>query len=46
MSSQDWIGTVITAARPQVMAALLRNFRDFDAAEEAFQEACLRALKS
>ena len=46
MNSQDWIGTVITAARPQVMAALLRNFRDFDAAEEAFQEACLRALKS
>jgi RNA polymerase sigma-70 factor (ECF subfamily) len=28
------------------MAALLRKFRDLDAAEETFQEACLRALKS
>jgi RNA polymerase sigma-70 factor, ECF subfamily len=28
------------------MAALLRHFRDLDLAEEAFQEACLRALKS
>jgi RNA polymerase sigma-70 factor (ECF subfamily) len=28
------------------MAALLRYFRDMDAAEEAFQDACLRALKS
>ncbi len=28
------------------MAALLRTFRDLDAAEEAFQEACLRALRT
>ncbi len=28
------------------MGALLRYFRDLDTAEEAFQEACLRALKS
>ncbi|GLK71499.1 hypothetical protein GCM10017643_16140 [Ancylobacter dichloromethanicus] len=28
------------------MAALLRYFRDLDLAEEAFQEACLRALKT
>src|SRR5262245_30381885 len=28
------------------MAALVRYFRDLDVAEEAFQEACLRALKS
>lgn len=46
MSEGDWIGGAIAAARPQAMAALLRNFRDFDAAEEAFQEASLRALKS
>lgn len=46
MSESDWIGGAIAAARPQAMAALLRNFRDLDAAEEAFQEACLRALKS
>jgi RNA polymerase sigma-70 factor (ECF subfamily) len=42
----DWIGTALTAARPQAIAALLRYFRDLDVAEEAFQEACLRALKS
>src|SRR5580704_8098822 len=28
------------------MAALLRYFRDLDTAEEAFQESCLRALKT
>jgi RNA polymerase sigma-70 factor (ECF subfamily) len=41
-----WIGTALTAARPQAVAALLRYFRDLDIAEEAFQEASLRALKS
>lgn len=46
MNPQDWIGSMIAAARPQAMAALFRNFRDLDAAEEAFQEACLRALKT
>lgn len=47
MSDGDaWIGSVLTAARPQAVAALLRYFRDLDTAEEAFQEACLRALKS
>lgn len=39
-------GPVLAAARPQAVAALLRYFRDLDLAEEAFQEACLRALKS
>jgi RNA polymerase sigma-70 factor, ECF subfamily len=42
----DWIGAALTAARPQAVAALLRYFRDLDVAEEAFQEASLRALKS
>ncbi|MBS9476565.1 RNA polymerase sigma factor [Ancylobacter radicis] len=40
------IGTTLAAARPQAVAALLRYFRDLDLAEEAFQEACLRALRS
>jgi RNA polymerase sigma-70 factor, ECF subfamily len=40
-----WIGTLLQAARPQVVGALLRAFRDLDQAEEAFQEASLRALK-
>lgn len=46
MSDLAWIDGAITAARPQAVAALLRYFRDLDLAEEAFQDACLRALKS
>lgn len=46
MNGDDWIGGVVAAARPQVIAALMRNFRDLDVAEEVFQEACLRALKT
>jgi RNA polymerase sigma-70 factor (ECF subfamily) len=41
-----WIDAVLTSARPQVVGALLRYFREIDLAEEAFQEACLRALKT
>ncbi|MBX3481882.1 RNA polymerase sigma factor [Phenylobacterium sp.] len=41
-----WIDAAITAARPQAVGALLRYFRDLDTAEEAFQDACLRALKT
>ena len=40
------IDQAIAAARPRAVAALLRYFRDLDLAEEAFQDACLRALKS
>jgi RNA polymerase sigma-70 factor, ECF subfamily len=46
MTESDWIAAVLTAARPQALAALLRRFRDLDVAEESFQEACLRALKN
>ncbi|WP_404977650.1 RNA polymerase sigma factor [Ancylobacter sp. 3268] len=46
MDEARWIGTTLAAARPQALAALLRYFRDLDLAEEAFQEACLRALRS
>ena len=47
MSDDDaWLHGLMTAARPQVMAALTRTFRDFDLAEEAYQEACLRALRT
>ena len=41
-----WLDATLTAARPQVVAALLRYFRDLDLAEEAFQDASLRALKN
>jgi RNA polymerase sigma-70 factor (ECF subfamily) len=41
-----WVDAALTSARPQAVGALLRYFRDLDTAEEAFQNACLRALKS
>src|SRR5260370_18644846 len=44
MSELAWINAALTAARPQAIGALLRYFRDLDTAEEAYQEACLRAL--
>jgi RNA polymerase sigma-70 factor (ECF subfamily) len=40
------IDVAISGARPKAVAALLRYFRDLDTAEEAFQEACLRALQT
>ena len=46
MSDMAWIDAALTAARPQVLGALLRYFRVLDAAEDAYQEACLRALKT
>ena len=45
MTDMAWIDAALTSARPQAMAALLRYFRNLDTAEEAFQEACLRALQ-
>jgi len=41
-----WIDATLRSARPQAVGALLRYFRDLDQTEEAFQEACLRALKN
>jgi RNA polymerase sigma-70 factor, ECF subfamily len=41
-----WIDAALTSARPQAVGALLRYFRDLDTAEEAFQNACLRALRT
>jgi len=46
MNEESWIGVALTAARPQAVGALLRYFRNLDLAEEAFQDACLRALKT
>jgi RNA polymerase sigma-70 factor (ECF subfamily) len=45
MSDLGWINALLSGARPEVMGALLRYFRDLDTAEEAFQEACLRAVR-
>jgi RNA polymerase sigma-70 factor (ECF subfamily) len=41
-----WIDVALRAARPRAIGALLRYFRDLDLAEEAFQEACLGALRN
>lgn len=41
----DDISSVLVRARPQAMAALLRYFRDLETASEAYQEACVRALR-
>jgi RNA polymerase sigma-70 factor, ECF subfamily len=46
MTDMASIHTALASARPQALAALLRYLRDLDAAEEAFQEASLRALKN
>jgi len=46
MQDPAHIDVAILGARPKAIAALLRYFRDLDTAEEAFQEACLRALQS
>jgi len=46
MTDIAWIDAALTSARPQAIGALLRYFHDLDTAEEAYQEACLRALKN
>jgi len=46
LTDLDWIDATLTSARPQAVAALLRYFRSLDTAEEAYQDACLRALKT
>jgi RNA polymerase sigma-70 factor (ECF subfamily) len=46
VSDQAFIADALTAARPRALSALVRYFRDLDLAEEAFQDACLRALRT
>ncbi len=46
MTDLAWIDAALTSARPQALGALVRYFRDVDLAEEAFQDASLRALKT
>jgi RNA polymerase sigma-70 factor (ECF subfamily) len=46
MTDLGWIDLALISARPQAVAALLRYFRDLDTAEEAFQNACLKALQT
>ena len=46
MSSVAWLDATLRGARPQAMGALMRHFRELELAEEAFQEASLRALEN
>jgi RNA polymerase sigma-70 factor (ECF subfamily) len=46
LNEASWIGHALASARPQALGALLRYFRDLDMAEEAFQEASLRAVRT
>ncbi len=46
MTASAWIEAALVAARPQAVGALMRYFRDLDTAEEAYQDACLRALRT
>jgi RNA polymerase sigma-70 factor, ECF subfamily len=41
-----WLEAALVSARPQALGALTRYFRDVDLAEEAFQDASLKALAS
>jgi len=41
-----WLSTHLRAIRPRVLAALNRFFGDIDLAEDAFQDASLKALRS
>lgn len=43
--SSEQLNFIFTKARPHVIGALLRYFKQLDIAEDAFQEACVRALK-
>lgn len=46
MTDLAWIDAALVSARPQALGALVRYFRDMDLAEEAFQDASLRALRT
>jgi len=46
MTDFAWMHAALVSARPQAVSALLRYFRNLETAEEAYQEASLRALKT
>jgi RNA polymerase sigma-70 factor (ECF subfamily) len=46
MTDNAWIAAALQSARPRALSALLRYFRNLDVAEEAFQEASLRAVRT
>ncbi|MGO7845234.1 sigma factor, partial [Rhizobium johnstonii] len=46
MTDIAWIDLSLSSALPKALCALLRYFRNLDTAEEAFQEAFLRAIRT
>lgn len=46
MTSSQAFARHFVSARPRAMAALARYFRTVDLAEDAYQDACMRAVKS
>ncbi len=46
MTDLAWIEGALIAARPRALGALVRYFRELDIAEEAYQNACLKALET
>jgi len=44
--SHPWLEAQFADIRPKAIAALTRQFRDLDLAEEAFATACMRALET
>ncbi len=46
MTNSAGFSRLFVSARPRAMAALTRYFRTVDLAEDAYQDACMRAVKS
>ena len=46
MTDHAWLEARFADIRPRAMAALTRQFRDLELAEEAFATSCLKALKA
>lgn len=44
--THNLVSAALMNARPRVMAALVRSSRDVDIAEDLYQEACLRAVRT
>ncbi len=42
----EWLEATFNLHRPRALAALTRYFRDIDVAEDAFSDACLKALNA
>lgn len=46
LKEHDWLAAHFSETRPRAVAQLTRQFRNFEIAEEAFDAACLNALRT